>query len=80
MDQPGLRLEQELYIVHKAKDTAAKLEMPVRVLFDDERRVSNPQHGLTEPGLRLCEIAGPAQRRHTVLRVFFRQRRNTVGR
>lgn len=80
VDQPGLRIEEELDIVHKSKDAAAKLNVPVCTLFDDEGGVSGCQHGLSEPGLGLVEIAGPAQRRHAMIRILFRQRRDTVGR
>ena len=80
MNQPGLRIEQELPIVHKSKDAAAKFDVPVRVFFDDKRGVSGRQHGLAKPGFGLIEPAGPAQRRYAMLRILRRQRRDTVGR
>jgi len=72
-------VEQELYVVHEAEDAAAKLDVPVRLLFDDERGVAGCQHGPAEPHLGLRKVAGPAQRRHAVRCILLRQRRHAVG-
>ena len=80
MNQPSLRIEQELHVVHKTKDAAAKLQMSVHLFFDDEGGVSRRQHGLPQPGLGPVEIAGPAQRPHAMRRILFRHGRDTVRR
>src|SRR5207247_7067243 len=78
-DLPAGWVEQELHIVHEAEDAAAKLDVPVRILFDDERGVAGRPHGLAEPRLGLLKVAGPDQRRHAVRVILQRQRRHAVG-
>ena len=79
MDLPAGGVEQELHVVHEAEDAAAKLDVPVCLLFDDELGVAGRQHGRAEPHLGLRKVAGPGQRRHAVRFILLRQRRHAVG-
>src|SRR5438445_11131650 len=64
VDLPAGGVEQELYVVHEAEDAAAKLAVPVCLLFDDELGVAGRQHGRAGPHLGLRKVAGPGQRRN----------------
>src|SRR5439155_19653982 len=61
------------------EDAAAKLDVPVRILFDDECGVAGRQHGPAEPRLGLLKVAGPDQRRHAARVILQRQGRHAVG-
>ena len=72
MNHLAVTIEQEFDIIHKSKNKASKLCMPVCLCLLDKGRIPGFQHRLPKSGLGMLQIARPAQRRDTVGLIFAR--------
>ena len=60
MNHLAIEIEQEFDIIHKSKNKASKLHLPVGVGLFDKSRISGFQHRLPKSELGLRQITDPA--------------------